>query len=184
MEALRCDAVLPRARVYPSLGTQTQRSIIGVGGNRLKNFFDKRPTVTFPAHTAFALMVLPRTALSHARLSRTHGSFAQSAPTQASSRCPYPLFLPGADAFMTNMTDMGSREVPFTSTAQRKPSSESFECSRRRVFLSKSPIFAHFYSQHDKYRCFGRLLFAPEWKTELTQTPSSRLKGAQRGAND
>lgn len=50
MEALRCDAVLPRARVYPSLGTQTQRSIIGVGGNRLKNFFDKRPTVTFPAH--------------------------------------------------------------------------------------------------------------------------------------
>ena len=50
MEALRCDAVLPRARVYPSLGTQTQRSIIGMGGNRLKNFFDKRPTVTFPAH--------------------------------------------------------------------------------------------------------------------------------------
>lgn len=42
MEALRCDAVLPRARVYPSLATQTQRSIIGVGLGRLKNFFRER----------------------------------------------------------------------------------------------------------------------------------------------
>ena len=50
MEALRCDAVLPRARVYPSLGTQTQRSIIGVGVECLKNFFAKRNNATFRAH--------------------------------------------------------------------------------------------------------------------------------------
>lgn len=103
MEALRCDAVLPRARVYPSLATQTQRSIIGVGLGRLKNFFREWARRHISRTYGFCAQTPSRT-WPPARVSpRVCGSPACVAPPRSARRvqppsrvCPVRRFFPCA----------------------------------------------------------------------------------------